>query len=123
MELGAFSVSLAVKDLAASRVFYERLGFSALHGDAAQGWLMMKNCDVVIGLFQGMFEPNILTFNPGWDQDARPVDPITDIRELQSRPKAAGATLDEEVDPASTGPASFVLSDPDGNPILVDQHR
>ena len=123
MDLGAFSVSLAVKDLEASRAFYERLGFGAFHGDAGQGWLMMKNGAVVIGLFQGMFERNILTFNPGWDQDVQPVDPFTDIRELRARLKAAGATIEQEVDEASTGPASFVISDPDGNPILVDQHR
>ena len=123
MDLGAFSVSLAVKDLEASRAFYERLGFSEFHGDAAQGWLMLKNGDVVIGLFQGMFERNILTFNPGWDQAAQPVDPFTDIRELQRELKAAGATLDQEADETSTGPASFILTDPDGNPVFVDQHR
>ena len=123
MELGAFSVSLAVKDLEASRAFYERLGFSQFHGDPAQGWLMLKNGDVVIGLFQGMFEKNILTFNPGWDQGAQPVDPFTDIRELQRELKAVGATFDQDVDESSTGPASFILTDPDGNPILVDQHR
>jgi lactoylglutathione lyase len=123
MELGAFSVSLAVKDVEASRVFYERLGFHAFHGDAGQGWLMMKNGDVVIGLFKGMFEKNILTFNPGWDQDARPVDPFTDIRDLQARLKATGAAFEQEADPATTGPASFMLSDPDGNPVLFDQHR
>jgi catechol 2,3-dioxygenase-like lactoylglutathione lyase family enzyme len=123
MDLGAFSVSLAVKDIGASRVFYERLGFSVFHGDAGQGWLMLKNGPVVIGLFQGMFERNTLTFNPGWDQGAQPVDPFTDVRDLQARLKAAGATFDQEADEASTGPASFVLTDPDGNPILVDQHR
>jgi catechol 2,3-dioxygenase-like lactoylglutathione lyase family enzyme len=123
MELGAFSVSLAVKDIEASRAFYERLGFGVFHGDAAQGWLMLKNGPVVIGLFQGMFERNILTFNPGWDQDAQPVDPFTDIRDLQARLKAGGASFDQEADPASTGPASFMVTDPDGNPILVDQHR
>jgi catechol 2,3-dioxygenase-like lactoylglutathione lyase family enzyme len=123
MELGAFSVSLAVKDIEASRIFYERLGFGVFHGDAAQGWLMLKNGPVVIGLFQGMFERNILTFNPGWDQGAQPVDPFTDIRDLQAQLKAGGATFDREADPASTGPASFMVTDPDGNPILVDQHR
>lgn len=123
MDLGAFSVSLAVQDLEASRAFYERLGFRAFHGDAGQGWLMMNNGEVVIGLFQGMFERNILTFNPGWDQGAQPVDPFTDIRDLQAQLKAAGAVFEQEADPASTGPASFVLSDPDGNPVLVDQHR
>ena len=123
MNLGAFSVSLAVKDLEASRAFYERLGFRPFHGDAAQGWLMLKNGDTVIGLFQGMFEKNILTFNPGWDQSAQDVDPFTDIRELQRELKAAGATFDSEADEASTGPASFFLTDPDGNQVLVDQHR
>jgi catechol 2,3-dioxygenase-like lactoylglutathione lyase family enzyme len=123
MDLGAFSVSLAVRDLDDSRTFYERLGFRSFHGDAGQGWLMMKNGAVVIGLFQGMFERNILTFNPGWDQDAQPVAPFTDIRELQAQLKANGAIIEQEVDAASTGPASFMMSDPDGNPILVDQHR
>jgi catechol 2,3-dioxygenase-like lactoylglutathione lyase family enzyme len=123
MELGTFSVSLAVKDLEASRIFYERLGFAPFHGDAAQGWLMLGNGDVVIGLFQGMFERNILTFNPGWDGNAQPVDPFTDVRELQRELRAAGATFESEADEASTGPASFMLTDPDGNPILVDQHR
>jgi catechol 2,3-dioxygenase-like lactoylglutathione lyase family enzyme len=123
MDLGAFSVSLAVKDLAASRAFYEKLGFTAFHGEADQGWLMMKNGDVVIGLFQGMFERNILTFNPGWDQDAAPVDPFTDVRDLQRRLRDAGVHLDQEADESTTGAASFFVTDPDGNPILVDQHR
>jgi catechol 2,3-dioxygenase-like lactoylglutathione lyase family enzyme len=123
MDLGAFSVSLAVKDLAASRDFYERLGFSAFHGDADQGWLMLKNGDVVIGLFQGMFERNILTFNPGWDQAAQPVDPFTDVRALQRELRAAGIVFEQEADEGTTGPASFIVLDPDGNPILVDQHR
>src|SRR5688572_7257019 len=123
MDLGSFSVSLAVKDLAASKAFYERLGFTPFHGDAEQGWLILKNGVAVIGLFQGMFERNILTFNPGWDQDAQPVDPFTDVRELQRELRAAGATFDQEADEASTGPASFILTDPDGNPVFVDQHR
>jgi catechol 2,3-dioxygenase-like lactoylglutathione lyase family enzyme len=123
MDLGAFSVSLAVKDLAASRAFYERLGFSAFHGEADQGWLILKNGTAVIGLFQGMFEGNILTFNPGWDQNAQPVDPFTDIREIQRRLKDAGMSFAQEADESTTGPASFVISDPDGNQILVDQHR
>jgi catechol 2,3-dioxygenase-like lactoylglutathione lyase family enzyme len=123
MNLGAFSVSLAVKDLAASRAFYERLGFEAFHGDAAQGWLMLRNGETVIGLFQGMFENNILTFNPGWDQSAQDVDPFTDIRALQRELKAAGASFDAEADESTTGPASFFLTDPDGNQVLVDQHR
>ena len=123
MDLGAFSVSLAVKDLEAARAFYERLGFSQFHGDPAQGWLMLKNGDIVIGLFQGMFDKNILTFNPGWDQSAQNVDRFTDIRELQRELKAAGVTFDSEADETSSGPASFFLTDPDGNQILVDQHR
>lgn len=123
MDLGTFSISLAVKDLAASRAFYETLGFMAFHGDATQGWLILKNGETVIGLFQGMFEKNILTFNPGWDGDAQDVDPFTDVRELQRRLKAAGIAFDQEADESSTGPASFAISDPDGNPILVDQHR
>ena len=123
MDLGAFSVSLAVKDLEASRAFYERLGFRPFHGDPAQGWLMLKNGATVIGLFQGMFEKNILTFNPGWDQSAQDVDPFTDIRALQRALKAAGATFDSEADETTTGPASFFLTDPDGNQVLVDQHR
>ncbi len=122
MELGAFSVSLAVRDLEASRSFYEKLGFTVTGGDAAQNWLILKNGPHVIGLFQGMFEKNILTFNPGWDQNARRLDRFTDVRELQRRLKAAGIELITEADEASTGPASFMTVDPDGNPILVDQH-
>ncbi len=122
MELGTFSVSLAVKDLEASRRFYEKLGFSVFHGDAGQGWLIMKHGTQVIGLFQGMFERNILTFNPGWDSDARPLDEFTDVRELQRRLKAQGVELTSEADESGSGPASFTLVDPDGNPILVDQH-
>lgn len=123
MDLGAFSVSLAVKDLAASRTFYETLGFEAFHGDAAQGWLIMKNRDAVIGLFQGMFERNVLTFNPGWDGSAQPVDPFTDVREIQRRLRAAGVAFDQEADESTSGPASVILTDPDGNPIFIDQHR
>jgi catechol 2,3-dioxygenase-like lactoylglutathione lyase family enzyme len=123
MDLGSFSVSLAVKDLAASRAFYEGLGFTAFHGEAEQGWLILQNGDAVIGLFQNMFEKNILTFNPGWDQNAQPVDPFTDIREIQRQLKAAGVAFAQEADESTTGPASFFISDPDGNQILVDQHR
>ena len=123
MNLGAFSISLSVKDLAASKAFYERLGFSQFHGDAEQGWVILKNGNAVIGLFQGMFEGNILTFNPGWDQGAQPVDPFTDIRELQQQLRSAGVAFDQEADESTQGPASFMLSDPDGNTILVDQHR
>lgn len=123
MQLGAFSISLAVKDLAASKAFYEKLGFEALGGDASQGWLILKNGECVIGLFQGMFEKNILTFNPGWDGNAKPVDPFTDVRELQKRLKAEGVVFQSEADETTTGPTSFVIVDPDGNPVLVDQHR
>ena len=122
MELGAFSVSLAVKDLQASKAFYEKLGFSVFAGDASQNWLIMKNGDHAIGLFQGMFEKNTLTFNPGWDSNAGPLESFTDVRELQRQLKAAGVPLVSEADEATTGPASFIAIDPDGNPILVDQH-
>ncbi len=122
MELGAFSVSLAVKDIHASKAFYEKLGFQAFHGDISQNWLILKNGEHVIGLFQGMFEKNILTFNPGWDQDAQQVDTFTDVRELQRQLKAQGVEFMSEADESTTGPASFVITDPDGNPLLVDQH-
>ncbi len=122
MQLGAFSVSLAVKDLAASRDFYAKLGFLPFHGEASQGWLMLRNGDVVLGLFQGMFEKNILTFNPGWNQQAESVHPFTDVRELQRQLREAGVAFVQEADASSDGPASFVVVDPDGNPILVDQH-
>lgn len=123
MELGAFSISLSVKDLEASRAFYEKLGFATFHGDAAQGWLILKNGDCVVGIFQGMFERNMLTFNPGWDGSAQPVDPFTDVRELQRQLKAAGIAFASEADETTTGPASFLVIDPDGNPVLFDQHR
>lgn len=123
MQLGAFSISLAVKDLAASRAFYEKFGFTSFGGDPAQNWLILKNGDHVIGLFQGMFEKNTLTFNPGWDQDARPLESFTDIRELQRRLKDQGVQLAAEADETTTGPAYFMAIDPDGNPVLVDQHR
>lgn len=122
MELGAFSISLAVKDLQVSREFYERLGFTSFAGAPSQHWLILKNGDHVIGLFQGMFEKNILTFNPGWDQDAQPLAAFTDVRELQRRLKANGVAFLSEADETTSGPASFVVVDPDGNPILVDQH-
>ncbi len=122
MNLGAFSVSLAVKDIDASRRFYEALGFTPFGGDVAQNWLILKNGDHVIGLFQGMFEQNILTFNPGWDNNAQPLADFTDVRQLQQQLKAQGIALEAEADESSTGPASFMLLDPDGNPILVDQH-
>lgn len=122
MELGAFSVSLAVKDIAASQAFYQKLGFQLFGGDASQNWLILKNGDCIIGLFQGMFEKNILTFNPGWDNNAHQLDTFSDIRELQQRFKAQGLTLLSEADESSTGPASLMLLDPDGNPVLLDQH-
>lgn len=122
MELGAFSVSLAVQDIEASRAFYEKLGFAVFGGEIENNWLIMKNGDHVIGLFQGMFEQNILTFNPGWNQDAQPLASFTDVRELQRQLKARGVTLAREADEQTTGPASLVIVDPDGNPILIDQH-
>ena len=122
MQLGAFSISLAVKDIEASRRFYEKFGFSTFGGNAAQNWLILKNGDHVIGLFQGMFDKNILTFNPGWDQEARKLPSFTDVRELQRQLKAQGVKFEQEADESTTGPASFVAVDPDGNPILVDQH-
>jgi lactoylglutathione lyase len=122
MELGAFSISLAVKDLQASRQFYEKLGFAAFAGDPTRNWLIMKNGDGVIGLFQGMFDKNILTFNPGWDSNAQTLASFTDVRELQRRLRAQGVQFVSEADESTTGPASFVVVDPDGNPILVDQH-
>ena len=122
MELGTFSISLAVKNIEASRAFYEKFGFEVFGGDASQNWLILKNGDHTIGLFQGMFEKNTLTFNPGWDKNAAQVDTFTDVRELQRQLKAQGVELSTEADEASTGPASFVAVDPDGNPILVDQH-
>ena len=123
MQLGAFSVSLAVKDIAKSRAFYEALGFTVMHGEQAQGWLVMGNGPARVGLFQGMFQGNILTFNPGWDADARPVDPFTDVREIQARLEAAGVALTGATDPEGRGVGHITLVDPDGNAILIDQHR
>lgn len=122
MELGAFSVSLAVEDLQASKEFYAKFGFEVFHGDESQNWLILKNGNHVIGLFQGMFDKNILTFNPGWDNNANQVEEFTDVRELQKQLKADGVELIAEADEATEGPASFMVLDPDGNPILVDQH-
>lgn len=122
MELGAFSISLTVQDIEASRAFYEKFGFTTFGGDASQNWLILKNGDVIIGLFQGMFDKNILTFNPGWDSNARQLDSFTDVRELQRQLKAQGVVFMSEADESTTGPASFIAVDPDGNPILVDQH-
>lgn len=122
MKLGAFSVSLAVKDIAASRAFYEKFGFKTFGGDESQNWLILKNGDHIIGLFQGMFEKNTLTFNPGWDNNANALGQFTDVRELQRQLKHQGVKLFAEADPQTMGPASFIAIDPDGNPILVDQH-
>ena len=122
MELGSFSVSLAVKDLSVSQAFYQKLGFEVFGGDASQGWLIMKCPSCVIGLFQGMFEKNILTFNPGWDDEGQTLDTFTDVREIQKMLKADGVQFSSEADETTTGPASCVIVDPDGNPILIDQH-
>ena len=122
MQLGAFSISLSVKDIAASRAFYEKFGFEVLGGNQDENWLILKNGETVIGLFQGMFEGNMLTFNPGWNQSAKPVEQFTDIRELQRRLKEQGVALSPEADETTTGPAYFTAVDQDGNVILVDQH-
>jgi len=122
IQLGAFLISLTVKDIHASKDFYQKLGFQVFGGDESQNWLIMKNGDHVIGLFQGMFERNTLTFNPGWDRDVRELDTYTDIRELQRHLKEQGVELISEVDESSSGAASFALVNPDGNPILFDQH-
>ena len=124
MHLGAFSISLAVKDLGASRLFYEQLGFAVVGGQADQNWLILRNADAVtIGLFQGMFDRNIMTFNPGWNNQAGELETFTDVREIQRQLEARGLVPTTRADPSTTGPASLTLSDPDGNPILLDQHR
>jgi len=123
MELGTFSISLAVKDLAVSRAFYEKLGFEVSGGDAEHNYLIMRNGHQLIGLFQGMFDKNILTFNPGWNHECEEVNPFTDVREIQKALISQGVELNESVDEDSTGPAHITLIDPDGNPILIDQHR
>ena len=123
MKLGAFSISLSVKDIAASREFYEKLGFEQVGGDESQNWLILRNETTNIGLFQGMFEGNALTFNPGWSQLAEPLDEFEDVRELQKKMLAAGLNLMSQADESTTGPASLTMVDPDGNAILVDQHR
>jgi catechol 2,3-dioxygenase-like lactoylglutathione lyase family enzyme len=122
MQLGNFSISLAVRDLEASRQFYDKFGFKVFGGDAARNWLILKNGDHVVGLFQGMFEKNILTFNPGWDSDARQLENFVDVREIQRQLKARGVEFLQEADENTTGPASFMVVDPDGNTILIDQH-
>ncbi|OED33841.1 glyoxalase [Planococcus maritimus] len=123
MQLGAFSISLNVQNIEASKDFYENIGFTVFGGDIEQNWLIMKNGTTSIGLFQGMFDKNILTFNPGWDEHAQELDTFTDIRELQQDLKSKGVEFISEADATGEGPASFTLEDPDGNPILFDQHR
>jgi len=123
MELGAFSISLSVKDLSASQHFYECLGFSEFGGDKEQGYVMLRNGEHVIGLFQGMFENNIITFNPGWDQHCGALESFTDVRQIQSQLKQKGVSIAMEADADATGPANILLADPDGNQILIDQHR
>ncbi|HEY5646492.1 MAG TPA: VOC family protein [Pseudomonadales bacterium] len=123
MDLGAFSVSLSVKDLAASREFYGKLGFEPVAGSAGENWLILRNGQHVIGLFQGMFEQNVLTFNPGWDQQGAETETFTDVREIQRQLKRLGILPVTEADETTRGPASLVVVDPDGNPILIDQHR
>ena len=122
MDLGNFSVSLAVKDIGASKSFYEKLGFKVFMGDQSRNWLILKNGAHAIGLFQGMFDKNVLTFNPGWNSDAQRLGEFTDVRELQRQLKASGVSMIVEADENTTGPASFMIADPDGNTILVDQH-
>ncbi len=123
IQLGAFSTSLAVKDIHVSKAFYEKLGFTTMGGNIDQNWLILKNGDTIIGLFQGMFEKNLLTFNPGWNQSAQNMDPFDDVRAIQQQLKENGIALIAEADPATTGPAHIMLTDPDGNQILIDQHR
>ncbi len=123
MSIGAFSISLSVKDIHVSKKFYERLGFTAFHGEIEQKWLIMKNDDLVIGLFEGMFEGNLMTFNPGWDDKAQDVNPFTDVRELAKKYEAKGISIKQSALDSSEGPGSFMIEDPDGNVILIDQHR
>lgn len=123
MKLGAFSVSLNVKDIHVSKEFYENLGFQVFGGDITQNWLIMKNDNCIIGLFQGMFEKNILTFNPGWNENAENLESFTDVREIQKQFKEKGITMMSEADESTEGPAHFFIEDPDGNQILFDQHR
>ncbi len=122
MTLGAFSISLSVKDLNASRQFYETLGFSVFAGDAAKNYYIMKNGNALVGLFQGMFQGNILTFNPGWDENAQKLEKFEDVRDIQRHLQSKNITLDSQVESNTSGPASIVLKDPDGNVILIDQH-
>jgi len=122
MKLGAFSISLTVKDINASKFFYQNLGFEIFGGDLNQNWLIMKNGNSIVGLFQGMFESNMMTFNPGWDQNAQKLEKFEDVREIQNHLKKSGIKLENEADENTTGPASFIVLDPDGNVILFDQH-
>lgn len=122
MKLGAFSISLSVKDIHVSKAFYEKLGFSVFAGDIEKNYLIMKNGNALVGLFQGMFEGNILTFNPGWDENAQLMDAFDDVRDIQKHLKKEGVKFESEADESTSGPASFVIVDPDGNPVLVDQH-
>ena len=122
MKLGAFSISLSVKDIGLSKAFYEKLGFAKFGGDEDQKWLILKNGEALIGLFEGMFPKNMLTFNPGWDQDAQNIDDFDDVRALEKSLLAAGVKLDSQAE-GEKGPASIMLTDPDGNPVLIDQHR
>lgn len=123
MKLGAFSISLSVKDIHASKAFYENLGFESFGGNIDQKWLILKNGDAIIGLFQGMFPNNIITFNPGWDQNAKPFDPFDDVRDIQKHLKSKGVVLTTEADETTTGPAHLIVTDPDGNVVMLDQHR
>ena len=122
MKLGAFSVSLAVKDIHKSKAFYEKLGFTAFAGEIEKNYLIMKNGNALVGLFQGMFDKNILTFNPGWDESANKLEDFTDVRDIQKHIKSHQIPLITEADESSSGPASFLILDPDGNPVLIDQH-
>ena len=122
MKVGAFSISLTVKNINASREFYEKLGFTVFGGDASENWLIMKNESCVIGLFQGMFDKNILTFNPGWNENAEKMDSFTDIREIKKKVEEQGIPVEDMAETGPEGPASFTVTDPDGNPILFDQH-
>ncbi len=122
MKLGAFSISLSVKDIKASKQFYEKLGFTVFAGDIEKNYLIMKNGDALVGLFQGMFEKNILTFNPGWNADAEKLEDFDDVREIQEKLKESKVDLVKEADPNTSGPESITLIDPDGNPVLIDQH-
>lgn len=123
MKLGAFSISLSVKDLTVSKEFYEKLGFKVFAGGMEQKYLIMKNGNALVGLFQGMFQGNILTFNPGWDENAQNIEQFDDVREIQRRLKSEGIAINPEVDEKASGPAGFMITDPDGNVVLIDQHR